>query len=184
MFNCKIVSSVLESVNYDFTISSHSPLSPFPGNAHFQHYFSSLSTPTVIFFYLTSQPHKPPFSLAPPGGNILPPHLTPFLHTVSQLLTSSSFHAHGAPLTSQQLVETGQYFVGSEKRGKRMQRPQHQPHHTIPAPPGQCWNYCISCGSRCCQQEKCISALHLLSSYIQSLPFLFIFKYTVRLRNI
>lgn len=129
VFNCKIVSSVLESVNYDFTISSHSPLSPFPGNAHFQHYFSSLSTPTVVFFYLTSQPHKPPFSLAPPGGNILPPHLTPFLHTVSQLLTSSSFHAHGAPLTSQQLVETGQLCGVREEREENAEAPAPTPSH-------------------------------------------------------
>lgn len=47
----------------------------------------------------------------------------------------------------------------------------------IPALQGQPWNYCISCGSPVMLSEKWVPAAYLLNLYLQSLLFVFGFKY-------
>lgn len=94
--NCKIVSSVLESVNYAFTISTHT-LS-FPRECT----LPALLVISECFYCLLPLPHKQPLKL--PFLHFLLTDTTSHLHIshpysiVSQLLTGSSSHSsHNLP---------------------------------------------------------------------------------------
>lgn len=58
--------------------------------------------PALLMFSSPTSPYgllSPAFfSLTPTGHHIAPPHLAPFLHTISQLLTSSAAHSHQSPI--------------------------------------------------------------------------------------
>lgn len=130
VLNCKIVSSVLESVNYAFTISPRSPLPLFPGNAHLQHSFSS---PTHLLVCSPTSPHRflrcPFFSLAPAAHPSSAPHT---LHTTPQLLASSS----SLPLMSSSR-QSRATFCGAGKRGHNVEAPAPAPGSPIPGSSGK-----------------------------------------------